>query len=385
MEIFLFLGATAKPALRDSNCADDVDVTTKTSKYYRRSELSMARLNTKRNAAVILKCWSVSPFRWHRNKFRCSYCDSNFTETDLLRSHVKECSAKHDVSDIYKKFKEMTMINIDVTDAKCRFCDVNFDLNEMKTHVAKHDLLLNPDHPDGVVPFRLDKNSWRCLNCSEFFNNFLNLYSHMNSHYQHYVCDVCGKGFMTGYRLRRHSEVHVSGTFPCDVCGLILPMRSARECHKANVHYKSPRYECPMCLVRFEDYYERMKHLKVEHREKEVTYKCDYCDLVFSTSSKRAAHVKGTHLSLRNDFPCTQCDNRFKSSFRLKSHMRKHGEGNSFRCNVCGKSMAVKASLERHLRMHEKVNFPCKLCGRTFVNNTWLVRHINMCHVKGLG
>ncbi|KAI8426836.1 hypothetical protein MSG28_014518 [Choristoneura fumiferana] len=225
---------------------------------YQRSARAEARLATKKNATAILECWSVVPFRWKRNQFKCAYCEANFTDCNLLRLHVATCSSQHSVKDIYSKFKEMSLINIDVTGAVCRLCSMPYaDVKQMREHVIDHGYNFETKQPDGVLPFCLDKESWRCVICQEKFNNFLKLYEHMNVHYQHYICATCGKGYMTAPRLRKHSEVHISGLFPCNECVRTFKMRAARDHHKAHAHAKAPRYECPQCNMRFDGYYDR--------------------------------------------------------------------------------------------------------------------------------
>lgn len=233
------------------------------------------------------------------------------------------------------------MINIDVTNAVCRTCGILLsDPADLTRHAKSHDFPVIPGHPDGVIPFLLDKNSWSCFSCSEKFNNFLKLYEHMNFHYQHYICSKCGKGFMTAYRLRKHMTSHVFGSFSCDSCDRVFCNQAAREYHKVNSHPKGPRYECPKCQLRFDKYYERMRHLIEVHREKEVTYRCVHCDLGFKTSSKRAAHMKSAHLSIARlsslaTLSCPRCGVTFESTYLLKYHLKYHPEDDS--CPIVAK------------------------------------------------
>lgn len=332
-------------------------------KRYQRSARAEARLNTKKNASVILECWTVCPFRWRRNRFKCSYCEDNFTDAYLLRDHVRLCSTQHTIKDIYSKFKEMTILNVDLTDAVCRICSSPItDINQMRDHVTQHGYKIDSNHPDGVIPFCLNKESWRCLICHEKFNNFLKLYEHMNSHYQHYICAICGKAYMTATRLRKHSEVHVSGSFPCKDCGRIFTMRAARDYHKAHAHAKAPRYECPHCNKRFDGYYDRMNHLNEAHREKEVAYNCDHCELSFKTSGKRAFHVRSVHFPPERDFQCKYCEWQFRTGYELKRHMVKHTGEKNFHCTICGKSYPRNKALRTHMKTHEGL----KQRGQTF-------------------
>lgn len=350
---------------------------------YQRSARSEARIATKKNATSILACWTFLPFRWIKNRFRCSFCDESFTKCNSLRDHVRLCSALHTTTDAYKNFREMSLINVDVTDAYCRICSTPFvELSQMRDHVADHGFEFDTQHPDGVLPFTLDKESWKCFVCSEKFNNFLKMYKHMNIHYQHYICDACGKGFMTAYRLRKHSEVHNSGSFDCDVCGKIFAVRPARDAHKATAHRKGPRYECPQCNIRFVTYYDRMAHLKEMHSENDVVYQCSYCDVTFKTSGSRSTHIRNCHILPQRVHKCSSCPWKFKTSYELKRHMVRHtlkGE-NTCRCNLCGKTFLRMKALAEHVRSHSREDLNCGWCGLAFKQTRQLAIHLRTIH-----
>ncbi|XP_013134144.1 PREDICTED: zinc finger protein 271-like isoform X4 [Papilio polytes] len=368
-----------KPEKKKKGCQELVGTTSidkikSNEKRYARSARAEARIATKGNANALLECWSLCPFTWHWSRFKCAYCEEAFLQCAELRAHVAQCAPKHSLKDIYSNYKEMSLINVDVTDATCRVCRCPYsNVPHMRQHAIQHGYKLDNAQPDGVLPFRLDKEDWRCVICSESFNNFLKLYEHMNVHYQHYICSTCGKGYMTAMRLRKHSEVHVTGSFPCDKCSRVFMMRAARDHHKAQVHSKGPRYGCPHCNIRFKTYYHRMNHLNEVHKEKLVSYKCSVCELSFSTSGKRGAHVRLVHLPQQRTFPCPHCDWLFKTRSDLKKHMVKHTGERNYSCTVCGKSYPRSKTLQMHLRSHEDLT--CKLCGSLFKQRSQLLDH----------
>ncbi|XP_041968389.1 zinc finger protein 28-like isoform X11 [Aricia agestis] len=290
----------------------------------KRSAKAEARFMTKKNATSILACWSLTPFKWKTNKFQCAYCEEQFMESHELRCHVRACYTHKNVKDIYKTFKEMTLINVDVTNAACQLCEVPFSsVDHMREHAIEHGFDLNLSYSDGILPFRLD-NPWKCVLCDIDHNNYLKLYEHMNCHYQNYICSTCGKAFMDALRLRKHTELHVIGNFPCKVCNLVFPRRRTRDSHARNFHKKGPRYECPLCNLRFVGYYHRMKHLKDVHDQKETSYKCLHCDLSFKTSGMRSRHVRLMHFLQHENFSCDYCELSFQTGYELRKHLLKH-------------------------------------------------------------
>ncbi|CAG9574921.1 unnamed protein product [Danaus chrysippus] len=363
--------------LQQSHLDTDNDIKVGEKRKYQKSARSQARFMTKKNASSILECWSGIPFRWKKNRFKCAYCEENFNECSDLRAHVRLCSIQNSVGSIFSKFKEMTLINMDVSEAVCRICSEPFrELDGMREHVIRHGYELDISHPDGVIPFCLTKESWSCVLCRETFNNFLKLYEHMNTHYQYHICSICGKGYMTGPRLRKHLELHITGTFPCDKCKKVFTKRTGRDNHKAYAHAKGPRYECPQCNMRFEGYYDRMNHLKQAHREKEVKYGCSHCDLSFKTSGKRAIHVKTVHFPRQSNFSCPYCKTLFKTAFGMKRHMVKH---NGETCTVCGESFTKSKALKEHLAGHAD-GLRCKWCGNSFKEAALLLTHLREKH-----
>ncbi|GBP33056.1 Zinc finger and BTB domain-containing protein 17 [Eumeta japonica] len=381
---FLFLGQHRSPGIETDIISEEIDRNSITTgkRNYQRSARSVARLKTKRNASVVLACWTVSPFRWQKNRFKCAYCEEQFTECSTLREHVSMCSKNHSLDDIYSKFKEMSLINVDLTDATCRVCTVPLvSIDAMRAHVAQHGYRLDPQHPDGVIPFHLDNSCWKCVVCNEEFNNFLKLYEHMNVHYQHYICDICGKGYMTAQRLRKHSEAHAIGPFPCNDCDKIFNTRASRESHRATRHIKEPKYQCPKCEMRFDGYYDRMNHLNETHREREVVYNCPHCELKFKTSGKRSAHVRSIHFPPLRTHGCSYCDWNFKTAYELKRHIVKHTGERNYHCTMCDKSYPRNKTLKEHMRIHDHNGvFNCKWCSCEYKQKTKLLRHVRTNH-----
>lgn len=286
------------------------------------SDKRIAKTFMRRNAMTILECSTCWAFRWCRNAFFCSYCESKFLEKESLISHVlSDHLLNPPTLGIFSKITENNMLKVDVSDLKCRVCgSVLKDIDDLKTHlVSAHGKVLNFEYSDGVLPFKLEKNDFPCQKCEETFANFSKLNEHMNYHYKNYICDLCGKPFVSKSRFRTHVQSHEIGSFPCGECDDVFDTRVTRMCHKFKVHRNCMRYACPRCSCKFPTYHARSRHLIEKHNEKVREYSCSFCGRTFSTTCKRAAHFRTVH-RVNNSFVCSVC----KMSFGSKSVLNKH-------------------------------------------------------------
>ncbi|KAG7298313.1 hypothetical protein JYU34_017912 [Plutella xylostella] len=376
--IFLFLGKPEETETKTS--ASGQLLKAKGKRAYEMSARTRTQLKLMANASSVLRCWSVCPFRWLLNTYRCGYCEESFTEFSRLRRHIHICSKSHSTKDIYSKFREKGRpIKIDISEGKCRECKAPFsDVADMKDHVIRHGYEYDENYSEGVVPFELNKDKWRCVICHEVFSFFSKLNTHMNSHYPHFICSVCGKCFITASRLRAHGYTHDTGPFPCQECGRTFTTLAARESHKSQVHCKTPRYQCPYCKIRFTKYDDRNNHMSEKHNEKAVAYKCEHCDSTFSTTTKRFVHNRRQHCPLERSFKCDFCEWQFKTKYELGRHRTKHTGERPFRCSVCPKTFVRRTALAVHLRTHE--DFKCGLCEARFTQKSLLHSHLKEKH-----
>lgn len=296
------------------------------------SEKRIAKTMMRRNAIIILESSTAWAFRWFHSAFYCSYCDTKFVDIGPLKEHVRRHLDMAPTKKIFSKLTENNMVKIDISDLKCRICCERFNnLETFIDHLANtHGKDYNKQFSDGVLPFKLETNGFNCQKCFEYFPCFAKINEHMNLHYQNYICDACGKAFVSKSRFRTHVQSHEIGSFPCGECEEILDTRAARMCHKLKVHKKGVRYTCPRCPEVFTTYYARAKHLVDHHAQEKRDYECSICRKSFETSCKRAAHVRTAHKTVEKRFECSICKWHFVSKSKLKRHVLTHGFGANF-------------------------------------------------------
>ncbi|XP_047518851.1 transcriptional repressor CTCF-like isoform X9 [Pieris napi] len=262
------------------------------------SERRIAKTMMQRNAIALLECSTAWAFRWFRCAYYCSYCDIKFLEPNDLRDHIRSNHLhQQPTKKLFAKLTENNMLKVEISDLKCRLCGLNFNtIDVFKEHlVLVHQKKLYPNYSDGVLPFKLSSNDFKCPKCNIRFASFSKMNEHMNSHFRNYICDTCGKGFVSKSRFRAHVQSHEVGSFPCGVCDEVLETRTARMCHRVKVHLKGVKYACPRCPEVFTKYNARLKHLVEKHGQQKIYYPCVHCGKLFETSCNRSAHYRMSH------------------------------------------------------------------------------------------
>lgn len=347
-----------------------------------KSSISTTKRNRlmKRNAIIILETSTVVPFKWHRHNYLCFFCHKSFKTLEPLKEHTKvdhkDSSNKSAV--LYLKGDEK--VKIDISTAKCRICDENFDeVNNFVDHLkCKHDKIFT-DADYGVIPYKLQDDKYKCAICAKEFEYFINLNQHMNEHFGHYVCELCGKSFLSQDRLRCHSICHAP-RFKCQLCSEIFVSLTQKNNHEIKVHNKKPTVKCLFCPDTFQNYTLRKRHHHDIHNLEIYLVNCPVCGKTFHILSKMVAHMKEVHVREKN-FACTICDQKFFSRTHVQKHMIKHVGERIYQCEVCKKSYARKQTLRDHMRIHsDDRRFVCSLCDQAFVRNYRLRLHIKVHH-----
>ncbi|KAG4074840.1 hypothetical protein HA402_009265 [Bradysia odoriphaga] len=103
-------------------------------------------------------------------------------------------------------------------------------------------------------------------------------------------------------------------------------------------------------------------------------YQCDVCKKTFAVPARLDRHYR-THTGER-PFGCDFCEKRFSVKENLQVHRRIHTKERPYKCEVCGRAFEHSGKLHRHYRIHTGERpHKCNVCNKTFIQSGQLVIH----------
>ncbi|XP_026743933.1 zinc finger protein 287-like isoform X7 [Trichoplusia ni] len=333
----------------------------------------------RKNISTIMDYSTAYPFKYRKGTYLCFFCKNTFIEPEKLREHNQ---IHHSEVKQLLKPRKYEPLKMDFATTICKICGVQLnDYAMLKIHMpVEHGKIIDCTYGDSVLPYKLSKDEHSCQICGKTYEMFLSLHKHMNDHYEHFICETCGKRFATSQRMVNHARTHERGDFPCKRCEDIFPSYASLYAHNAKIHRSNKRYKCPICDEKFASYKHRLKHLNTIHGEKTAVFPCPSCPKVFDLCSRRTAHIRFQHLQERNHV-CSICGMKFFTNYELQEHSIKHGGERIYQCDVCKKSYARLKTLREHMRIHNNDRrFICPVCGQSFIQNCSLKQHVRVHH-----
>ena len=236
---------------------------------------------------------------------KCGLCDTNFSDVDTLKKHIKEVHAiktenKCDLCNV--KFAKKGVLNRHLEYAhkdyefKCQHCQKFFSTKQNR------DIHISTVH--------LGIKKFKCDFCEKTFGYRTHLKDHLHrlhkgkSESNKYECNLCGKTLNNKLGLKRHQGgVHGMShllTNKCEICGKCFSDSTGLVNHKANIHgigdaqyrkrTKSKSLMCKIC-DRFFDNFKRVEN----HKTKEHNVKCEHCEMLFVSKLNLNTHSQVVH------------------------------------------------------------------------------------------
>ncbi|XP_058449903.1 zinc finger protein 883-like isoform X2 [Malaya genurostris] len=295
--------------------------------------------------------------------YKCNDCALRFV-SPMQRKHHE--NATHGGNHRIKKCKQAER------QIMCEICGKKF----------RHKCKLN----DHIQRVHLKVGIPKCEKCGKTFTTKTSLERHMLLHTNEkpYACDQCDESFRRLLNLRHHKSMVHEGKNPhiCPECNVEFQGYQALYWHRKNVHLggkeakqQNQQFEvCKLCNIRLEKISELIDHVKREHGDDDYPYiKCSECPRTFINSQRLYQH-KSIHT---DKFACTICGARHTNSALLQYHMdKKHPDGRTFQCPICGKTYNTTRALTTHVALHtKKKKFICDFCQKPFGRKCELIIH----------
>ncbi|XP_044736228.1 zinc finger protein 239-like [Chrysoperla carnea] len=227
-------------------------------------------------------------------------------------------------------------------------------------------------------------------NCKASFPKKSKLVVHERVHTNErpFVCDNCGKAYISNSHLKRHintTHSEVRPTYKCSICMLNLRSLTNLRKHQARLHVNGRKYqyECDECQQGFYKKSQLNAHI-FSHTQK-APYTCSHCSEGFLNRASLKKHEKKSH----TEYPCSVCDEKFNRWTDLLLHKKvnhKKVTTKEFKCEKCVKAFSKQEHLTAHEETHKDIRtfFTCpeENCEREYLYKRNLVQHIKIAHEK---
>lgn len=216
-------------------------------------------------------------------------------------------------------------VKAELSDLKCRLCSQSFDsLNLIAEHLRDvHKKLVDLQFQLGLMPYLLKDKGWNCAVCSRTLPSLCSLNKHTITHFLNYVCDACGKSYISATGLAQHvktKHVNECNAF-CKRCQKTFPSMEARIQHHKSEKKCMPHC-CSKCPERFPKWDLKQRHLLEVHGIAKKSHECPKCGINFAVRRTFSDHFKKCHS--HDLLICMYCGLKFATGSRLNRHLVKH-------------------------------------------------------------
>ncbi|KAG7271208.1 hypothetical protein CRUP_003385, partial [Coryphaenoides rupestris] len=186
-------------------------------------------------------------------------------------------------------------------------------------------------------------------------------------------CTECDMSFPDTARLVTHNLIHKPR--PCTMCEETFNCFLEVNQHYIDVHHFHGPFPCAFCDRVYTGLKGLIRHERVHMSD--LPFQCPKCPKAFFYASGLKLHDR-THTK-EAPFLCWDCGKGCRSNSALRIHRlccHSSAEDKRFSCEHCGKSYALKRSLDLHVaKLHAGVRYPCAHCGKLFRSASSLTRH----------
>lgn len=297
---------------------------------------------------------------WKGYIWRCTYCDTRFSDLEELRAHSMQF---HDCCNAFRC-------------VDCRVRKLNLD--SFLVHVKRHRVYL--------------KSS--CYKCHAKFGSLHEANKHKNVHKSKHICPGCNTTYPDAVELEQHMSMYyqaqrsrsiklperineLTDNLTCMVCNKTFKQRSALNSHILIHTERSRDYTCDKCGKCFLNKQNLAGHMVMHDNSR--PFQCEICKVTFKRPGQLRNHI-GVH-DAKKPFTCEQCGRSFRLQKHLTSHRIIHTDSLPHVCSYCNKRFRFKTILNQHIRQHTGIKpYSCEVCLRDFTNWPNYNKHMKRRH-----
>ncbi|KAF9414288.1 hypothetical protein HW555_007766 [Spodoptera exigua] len=299
---------------------------------------------------------------WKDYPWVCGYCNIEFLNIAMLRSHCKvvhgkcsaficiDCKARRR-NEEFTSFIKHVRKHREILRNRCYYCDSEFDKTEtMKVHIKEHFV----------------KSQLPCPLCGEILKNEDSLKAHLQNYtitkpkrrprrkpgtpitIEDLTCSLCKKVYKNPNSLRDHMKLHTidrKRNYTCDRCGKMFYNKGTLTSHILS-HDKNRPHVCRICNKSF--LYPNMLRRHVEMHSGVKPFSCEQCGRCFRLQYQLNAH-KIVHTDSM-PYVCSYCNKAFRFKQILKNHERQHTGAKPYSCQHCGMEFTNWSNYNKHMK-----------------------------------